>query len=215
MGEPIVDLGSDTQIANSMLVLVALFSACMLLLGLGILSIAFVVGAKWDIDMVVLTSYWEPKLTFVLFNCPPKPSSTRRNVLSNFENAWTIAMNILMAREDLKGSYWYACFTQKPASMKAVYWLVTASFVPLWLLAGLLTFGVLWPPQVRRFLFRPSLGETSNLGKESQAEDYALEVSKMRKELAQIRDMSFERSNDVQREVRDLKDILQLATADY
>ena len=216
VGEPIVDLGSDTQIASAMIALVTLFGTVMLLLGLGILSMVFVVGSKWDLDNIVLASFWEPKLTVVLFACGPVSGSSRNRSASRLESAWTVATSILSGREDVKGTYWYACFTQKPAVVKALYWVVTAIIVPLWIVAGLLTFGMLWPPQVRRFLFRPSLGETtkSKHGKQSPAEYHALQVSSMRKELEQIRDMSYERSNDVQREVRELKEILHLATAE-
>lgn len=216
VGEPIVDLGSDSQIANAVIVLVALFAAVMLFLGLGVLSMVFVVGSKWDLDSIVLTSYWEPKLTFVLFTCRPTFAASKSQAVSRFESAWTIVTSILACREDAKGTYWYACFTQKSAPVKALYWLVSAIIVPLWIVAGLVTFGILWPPQIRRFLFRPALGDAmaSGHGTHSPAELHAVQVANLRKELGQIRDMSYERSNDVQREVRELREILHLATAE-
>lgn len=216
VGEPIVDLGSDSQIANAMIVLVALFAAVMLFIGLCVLSMVFVVASKWDLDSIVLTSYWEPKLTFVLFTCRPTFAASKSQSVSRFESAWTIVTSILACREDAKGTYWYACFTQKSAPVKALYWIVSAIIVPLWIVVGLVTFGILWPPQIRRFLFRPALGDAmaSGHGTHSPAELHAVQMTNLRKELGQIRDMSYERSNDVQREVRELREILHLATAE-
>ena len=216
VGEPIVDLGSDLQIENTMIVLIALFTAAMLLLGLGVLSMIFVIGSKWDLERNVLESYWEPKLTFVLFTCEPSSNKSKSASISRFENAWTMAISILACREEGKGTYWYACFTQKSAAEKALYWMASAIIVPLWIIAGLVSFGTLWPPQIRRCIFRPTLGGTSVTGDEkySHAEYHAIQVANMRKELERIRDMSYERSNDVQREVRELREILHLATAE-
>lgn len=216
VGEPIVDLGTDSQIASAMTVLVALFAAVMLLLGLGVLAMVFVVGSKWDLDSIVLTSYWEPKLTFVLFACKPTSNGSKSHSLSRFENAWTIAISILACREDARGTYWYARFTQKSAVVKALYWMASAVIVPLWIVFGLVTFGVFWPPQIRRYIFRPTLGDStlSGHGSNNPTEYNAAQVANMRRELQQVRDMSYERSNDVQREVRELRDILHLATAE-
>ena len=216
MGEPVVDLGAATEMANTMTVLVVLFTMGAFLLGLSMVSLVILVGSKWDFENVALESFWEPKLTFVLFTCRPTAGYSGASTMSKFENAWTILTNVLSCHNDVKGTYWYACFARKPALVKGFYWLVAAVFVPLWFAAGLLSFGLLWPPQIRRRLFSPTLGDeskTKNSGL-SSAEFYAVQVSSMRNELSEIRDMTYERSNDVQREVRELKEILHLATSE-
>jgi len=214
LGEPVVDLGDETEVASAMVVLMVLFTALFALLGFTAISLAILVGSKVDFEQVALKSFWEPKLTFVLFICGPASGAAKS--ISKLEIAWTVLTNILYGRDGVKGTYWYACFVRKSAFVKGFYWVAAAIIVPLWLLVGLVSFGLLWPPQVRRRLFRPSVGATIKLNgsKLTPTELYALQVSSMRDELGQIRDMSYERSHDVQREVRELKEILRLVAVE-
>lgn len=216
VGEPIVDLGGENEVARSMTALIVLLMIALFVLGLSIFSVIVLASLKWDFENVAVSSFWEPKLIFVLFSCSNgKVSPSNRSLPSRLEIAWHVATNILSGREYAIEPYWYTCLTGKSALMKVCRWLIASLVVPLWIAAGVLTFGVLWPPQVRRFLFQPSMKNSvmtkrSNL---SPAESYACQVSRMRDELSQIRDMSYERSNDIQREVRELKEILHVATA--
>lgn len=213
-GEPIVDIDSNTRANDYVIVLSVLFLGMLLLLGLSTMAMLVLAGSKSDYEELGLRSFWEPKLTYVIFASGLASSTSRPS--SNLETAWIVTTNILLGRDGTKGSYWYACFSQKPAIMKGCYWLTAATLVPLWLATGLLTFGVLWPPQIRRYLFRPQMGESfrPHRSKTSATEVYASQVSGLRRELGKIRDMSYERSMDIQRDLRELKEYLHYATTD-
>jgi hypothetical protein len=211
IGEPIADLG-DEPIGAGITVLAVLFLSILLLLILSFFTMVVLAGQKWDYENMALTSFWEPKLTYLLFAC--RSTSGDKN-LSKSETAWRIAVDILFGREGTKGTYWYACFTQKSPLVRLCFWAVTVVLVPIWLILGFASLGLLWPPQVRRFIFKPCIGDSYKPSSNTSAtEFYASQVSSMRHELAQVRDMSYERSNDIQRDVRELKEILYMATAE-
>lgn len=215
VGEPIVNIDAQSSLGIGVGLLALLFSVAVFIVLLSILCMVVMMGSRWDIDNLALISFWEPKLTFVVFAFRPR-TALNNSTTATLASVWDIATHIFLGRNGVKGTYWYARFARKPALAKLCYWLITVALIPLWLLVGALTFGMLWPPQVRRFLFRPQMAfsaQTSR-GKLSPTEVYASQVSSMRQELTHIRDMSFERSNDVQREVRDLQEILLLATTD-
>lgn len=215
IGEPIVGMETSTIVQSSVMVLALLFATALLLLALSIVAMIVLAGSNCDYEELALT-YWEPKLTFVIFACGKESAFFKSKSTASLEAAWVVATDILSGRDGAKGTYWYACFSRKSAFVKAGYWMITALIVPIWILAGLTTFGLLWPPQVRRFLFRPQLGASFRQGRgiKFPPEFYASQLSTLRNELTQIRDMSYERSNDVQRDLRHLKEILHLATAE-
>lgn len=215
IGEPIVNMDNNTRTQSSVIILALLFATALLLLALSIMAMIVLGGSNCDYEELSL-AYWEPKLTFVIFACGKESAFFQSKLSASLEVAWIVATDILSGRDGAKGTYWYACFSRKSAFVKAGYWMVTVIIVPIWILAGLITFGLLWPPQVRRFLFRPQAGAPfrQDRGNKSPPEVYASHLSSLRNELTQIRDMSYERSNDVQRDLRHLKEILHLATAD-
>jgi hypothetical protein len=215
VGEPVAYIDGQSSLGKGIGLLSLLFSVAVFVILSSILCMVVMMGSRWDIDNLALISFWEPKLTFVVTAVRPRTALNNKTTAA-LASVWDIATHILLRRNSVKGTYWYARFAQKPALAKLCYWLITAAILPLWLLVGALTLGMLWPPQVRRFLFRPQMAfsaQTSR-GKLSPTEAYTSQVSSMRQELVHIRDMSFERSNDVQREVRDLKEILLLVTTD-
>jgi hypothetical protein len=215
VGEPVVKIDDLSSLGNGIGLLAFVFSVALFVILSSILCMVVMMGSRWNIDNLALISFWEPKLTFVVFAFRPRTAINNASK-ATLASLWDIAIHIFLGRNGVKGKYWYARFARKPALAKLCYWLITVIFIPIWLLVGALTFGLLWPPQVRCFLFRPqkAFSAQASRGKLSPTEVYASQVSSMRQELTHIRDMSYERSNDVQREVRDLKEILLLATTD-
>ena len=209
VGEPIVDISGE-KLATAVSVLSALFLGFLILLILGTIAMLSLFGLSDDYESMAATCFWEPKLSCILFALRDDGS---RSKPSRLESTWTIAMHILSGKADRKGTYWYACFTQKPKLFKLCIWLAAALAVPIWLVIGLLTLGLLWPPQVRRFLFEPSRRYRLGVNKPNSAtcRDDA-QIRSIRNELAQVRDLSYERSNDIQRDIRKLQEILRLAT---
>ena len=87
---------------------------------------------------------------------------------------------------------------------------VAIILVPIWLLAGTLTLGLLWPPQVRRFLFGSRIIEDDELASSSERSVDIL-LKNLHEEVHQLKLMSFDRSSQVEREIIEIKNILHTA----
>jgi hypothetical protein len=143
------------------------------------------------------------------------------------------------ATPDRQNKLWYTKTAQAAAasrqqgsfsSFQAILawplWIVSIILVPIWLLLGFLTLGWLWPPQVRRWLFQPKgfynvmgrhrghHGGSSDGGGDvvgATMEYTSTQLSGMRTEMNNIKTMSYEQSGNIEREIRELKELLYLA----
>lgn len=105
--------------------------------------------------------------------------------------------------------------------------IVAAVFIPVWLLVGLITCGVLWPPQVREaFLASTVFAHTTDLAKEDEQrrtqimqlrqevfelkEDLLQELALDRTHLMQLRSQVAERKTEISHEMRDIKRLVAL-----
>jgi hypothetical protein len=89
-------------------------------------------------------------------------------------------------------------------------WIVAIIALPLWVAIGALTLGLLWPPQLRRLVFRPfalNSGRTSYASRERASSN----ISAMRDEVRQLKLLGYERSGEIERELRELKELLYSA----
>lgn len=73
--------------------------------------------------------------------------------------------------------------------------------IPLWILAGVITAGWLWPPQVREFLFAQSRAAVSRA---DIAEEVKNEVKKLKTELTDLRD---ELKHEMRKDKKGLSDV--------
>ncbi len=76
--------------------------------------------------------------------------------------------------------------------------------IPIWLMLGLLTLGILWPPQVRRWLFTWSLEDNcyKTISKEVK---YTTPTMMLQEDVARMKGMVFERFHDMQSELHNIK----------
>jgi hypothetical protein len=225
LGEPIVEIGNMDPLSHGMILLVALFTSLAFLLLLSLLVVVVVVASKCDGETVALDAYWEPKLALVLSSQDaqaaaasqrkgfyvPQPSCLDR-LTAELEELWDVAISSLFGKGGAKEDKWYA--------RSSLMWknlclrLACALFVPLWLAAGLASLGFLWPPQVRRFIFMPR-GRILEQAKPNEAREFFVsQLAGVRNEVMKLKDMSYEQSNDVQKEIKELKAILVAAIND-
>lgn len=102
-----------------------------------------------------------------------------------------------------------------------------AVFIPAWLLLGAVTFGILWPPQVREAVFTSTVfAHTTDLAKEDELrrtqivklqqevselkEDILQELALDRTHVMQLRSQVAERKADIANEMRDIKKLVAL-----
>lgn len=104
---------------------------------------------------------------------------------------------------------------------------VTIVVIPLWLILGLLTFGILWPPQIREAVFTSKVLQHSSAGEvedelrktqvkvlkqevKTMKDDIRQELAMDRTQVVQIKSLIAERKQDIQNEMKHIKRIVAM-----
>lgn len=111
------------------------------------------------------------------------------------ESTWERMNNLLFEDDQDLGVFnieFYCYFILK---------VITAAFIPIWFLLGIFTFGILWPPQIRRFFFTSSVTKLSESDKEdamrkNQIDSLNIEINELKNEL--LKEMAVDRTQVVQ-----------------
>ncbi|KAL3932837.1 MAG: hypothetical protein SGBAC_010663 [Bacillariaceae sp.] len=111
------------------------------------------------------------------------------------ESTWERMNNLLFEDDQDLGVFnieFYCYFILK---------VITAAVIPIWFLLGIFTFGILWPPQIRRFFFTSSVTKLSESDKEdamrkNQIENLHIEIEELKNEL--LKEMALDRTQVVQ-----------------
>lgn len=235
LGTPLIDTdGSQNSLSSGAVVLVCVFTTLFVLFIVSLLISVVSEGLRIDLDDVALGYFWEPKLNFVFsiddlttFLCCTKDhamekrngirkkrfipkTSMRERLTSTLGDAWTVLDYAIFGGERRRGNTWYVAWCDSASPLGA--WplrIICLIILPIWLAIGLASFGLLWPPQVRRWLFRPSRSSIRNNRDANAAAEYsANQVAGMRGDVLQLKAMSYERSNEVKREILEMKRML-------
>jgi hypothetical protein len=207
LGQPIM----DESLSSGMIALVSVFTALFLWLMISVLCIAVAEATNLDHDQIALECYWEPRLALnisLLFReSKPKieePPTCIERYCSALEIQWHVLITAIQGTNGSKEVHWYACCL-KPRAIIPL-WILAVLVIPLWLILGLITFGLLWPPQVRKWI-----SSTRTPTKEREEENSTQKLSGVKDEILQLKRMSYEQTNDVQREIGELKQLLMRA----
>ena len=223
-GEPIVNIDDTMTLSFGMTVLAVLFTAIFALLFITVLFLTMMVASKSDAENLALHYYWEPKLTLVISSQSARvaaaqykkgmwiPQASRLDRLeAKLKDLWGVSMCLLFGID--KNQYWYAA---EAASLKALLLKFALSVaVPLWLLVGFLSAGVLWPPQVRLFLFKPRLSLPAITNKPNEGKEFfASQVVGVKDEVVNLKTMTYEQFHDIQQEIHQLKAMIAANLSD-
>jgi len=242
LGTPLIDTedGSQNSLSSGAVALISIFTTLLVVFIVSLLISVVSEAMRIDLDDVALGYFWEPKLNFVFsfddlasfLTCFKKKPGEKHdglrkkrfipkrsfgdNVSSTLGDAWTVMDYAIFGGERRRGNMWYVAYCDQTSPMGV--WplrIICMIILPIWLAIGLATFGMLWPPQVRRWLFRPSRSSVRNNREANAAAEYsATQVAGMRGDVLQLKTMSYERSNDVKREIIELKRMLYDAMED-
>lgn len=239
LGTPLIDTdsGAEDNLSTGLVVLIVAFLALLLFLVLNLMVLIVVEATKLDMHEVALDSYWGRLLTFLyavwdltscfarrrhtLHSSPMGKWATRAAVsrppvkelnYSSLENRWNYNVLSVLGADTKRTNLWYLDCEGASESQVALFFRRIASVLVLamWTAAGFLTCGLLWPPQIRRWMFRTV---KSRNGSRDNLESSTL-ISGVRCELLQLKLMSYGKLSDVQRDIRELHELLRAAVGD-
>lgn len=225
LGTPLVDTDDPDveELTNGTIVLIAAFTLLLVILLINIVISVVMEAARQDWEEAAVADFWESKLVFVyltndLFPCfsstalDDSSRKQKKNRKVANDDSWS----------DNLGYLWEACMlsifgwrqnrnSNRGNPLVAGFLRVISLIVVLiWLTLGLVTLGILWPPRVRSWLFRVR----RNVSNENKLEYSAHQFAAIRNDLLQLKTMSYEKTQSVEQQVWELRQILLMAVAD-
>jgi hypothetical protein len=188
--------------------------AILLIFGIAVLVTVLVASNSVNFIDIARTCYWEPKLALVVapedFNMERKVPKSNRNPWSTKLGEMWDAANKASKKDEPGNTHWYAL-----PHRSSLGFLYTFLLVPLWFVVGFLCFGLLWPYQVREWLYRPNRAAVStNRSTVSITSQSSSIAFSLREEIADLKHASSERSSEIRREIRQLKELLLMTIDD-
>lgn len=199
--------------------LIGIFLIALMLFILGLLVIVFVAAARLDFEAIALEYFWEPKLALqfsaiefgmTTANSNEKKHSTSRSLSRKLEAAWELLILSLFGGNTRSRKHWYARVPDNNLWAWPL-WLFAIVAVPIWIVLGAVTLGLLWPPQLRRLVFRPVGTSWEQRQAKNTAERTERQVRSVREDVMQLKVLALEQSENVERELLDLKAMLYSA----
>jgi hypothetical protein len=174
-----------------------------------------------DYEQIGKTSFWEPLLASMVSHTVFRDGAKTRNksnpipISSILFEGWESCMESLgfgrqRHRETDNWAKKISSKTCNPLELPILGTCLAIIVVPLWILLGTFTFGLLWPPQIRQLLFHKTVGSSSTLQSRAHNKNCVL-LTKLRNDVHQIKLMSYERSEGVESELHEIRNILHTA----
>lgn len=221
LGSPLIDMidADDDEVTNGSIVLVAtfIFLCVVFIINLVISVVVETSREAWE-DAAAI-SFWESKLVFVYLTnefslCFPSSRSVDA-ARKHPHGTRTIPSCNLISSESL-GCYWEVCIAaifggpqncnlsnlRQPGNSRTDR-MLSLLILPIWLCLGVFTFGILWPPQVRSWLFRAS--RTRKMKGNNKLDCSAHHFATIRNDLLQLKIMSYEKSKSTERQLHELQ----------
>ena len=211
-GESLVDITGVNQFSGHAAMLVAWFLLLFAIFLLAVFVAVLTASSMLDFELVALRSYWEPILGFILSTGTFANEQDNSRQKKSFEvkkaHLWDMFTQTLVGGvPKMEGGLFVY-----PLRSYVMTWILAILIVPLWFVLGLVSLGLLWPPQLRRFLFRlPTIVSRNQIPKNEQARTQLTDVQN---EILQMKCMSYERSQKLENEISEIKELLLMAIQD-
>jgi hypothetical protein len=214
---------SSVVSSSESLTMTATFLAGWIVFSITFLICLIMATSTLDYDEIGKSTFWEPILAFVVsltvFRDDNKHSRQVNRIPSlpaRFFEGWESCMSALGVnprRRRARSDYWTKHIPSKscnPIDLPILGTFLASIIVPIWIIMGIFTVGLLWPPQIRQFLFRSTIRSNSTLRTRAYKERSVL-LTKLRDEVHKVKLMSYSRSEGVERELSEIKNILYTA----
>lgn len=215
-GESLVDTTGINHFSGHATVLVASFLTLFGVFLLAVLVMLLLASSLFDFEDIALHSYWEPILGFVLSTgiFIKEKDTTAASQTRSFEvkkaHLWDMFMQTLIGGVPKMGGELFVY----PLRSYVITWIIAFFVVPIWFVAGLVSLGLLWPQQLRRNLFWLPLSDSLSQNQSPRNEQSQMRLSAVQNEIVQMKCMAYERSQKLENEIREMKELLLMAMQD-
>ena len=219
IGNPVLT-DTDYEVSTEIFVIALLFTILFLWWIVSVMAAIVSEASRLDRRQLSLTWYWEPKASLTVLtsagnkNTKISESPSRVEQYCNIsEKYWHIFSSAL--RGERSDVYWDAwCFRSTPTLIFTGF---GALFIlPIWFAMGFFTLGLLWPPQIRRWLFCPRPVGSTRVRKSTRGRPYGhseedlvkTKLSKLRSDLVDLKAITQDQSHQIQKDLGLIKDVI-------
>lgn len=222
LGEPVFVEESEEGLSNGMIALLVCFTLLWIWWIVSVIVMAVTEGHQLDRRQIALKWYWEPKVALTVLaegksfkkkeKIKKKPSCTQL-YCAEMERIWHILFSSLQGEETQTkhdDTYWYSCCNRP--GMIYLTRLLALVVLPLWFVVGVATLGLLWPPQLRHWLFSTSI-INNRMEKNTVLEEKltAAKVSRLKGDLLSIKSIAQEQNEMTKSDLQEIKELLYMA----
>jgi len=220
IGNPVLTADADDGVSTETFVIVVIFTILFLWWILSVMATIVTEASRLDRRQLALTWYWEPKASLTVLTSTGRKDtkiSESPGLVERYcdisEKYWHILSCAL--RGERSDVYWDAlCFRSTP--MLFVTGFFGFAILPIWFALGLLTLGLLWPPQIRRWLFCPRPIGNARVRKSARSRPYGpneddlmkTKLSKLRSDLVDLKAITQDQSYQIQKDLGLIKEVI-------
>mmetsp|Transcript_19083 Transcript_19083/g.28075 ORF Transcript_19083/g.28075 Transcript_19083/m.28075 type:complete len:524 (+) Transcript_19083:20-1591(+) len=220
-------IGAEASSGNTVIVLLLVFVVFAFILILHSISMYILHLQRIGTESVIVNSFWLPLLSFVmvtrswrsLFCCDngaehisygqndenQQRSQIQSSCCSSFQgrlaDMWDYITIFAYSEVDIKDTkWWYLQRDLGPSHLFGKKWfvrIVGTMILPLWLCLGITTLGVLWPPQVRWWIYRIRIEDDSYMDSKP--------LDNVGSDNAAVKAMLYERFHSMEHELHGIK----------
>ena len=220
LGEPILGMNDllevEQPITNSLRTALIFFSVLWLWWLVSVVALVVSESQRLDRHQIALRWYWEPKVALTVMMRPAKeqmkesPSYIQR--YCNFmEDIWHVLSSSIRGGQWKRNVHWYACGL-RPGGIVFTR-ILACILLPIWFWLGVATLGILWPPQLRRWIFSTRIVDRK---KQSPVHERltAAKLSHLKGEIQQFQAQSVQQNFEMQKDLAQIKELLTRAMMD-
>ena len=210
------------EMSMGVFVIIVIFTILCLWWIMSVIAMIVTEANRLDRRQISLTWYWEPKVTLTVMSSGAGNKSNEKvsdspscieQYCDTSEKFWHIFASAL--RGEPSDVHWDACcFRSKPMFVFTGF--LALFLLPIWLISGFITLGLLWPPQIRRWLFCPCpIGGSSStktrrrISASSHEDDLSrAKLSQLRSDVIDLKGISYDQNHRIQKDLGLIKEIL-------
>jgi len=219
-GNPVLTTDGEYTVSTGTLTIVLVFTILFLWWIVSVMATIVTEASQLDRRQLALKWYWEPKASLtVLTSTGGKDTkiSESPSLVDQYcdisEKYWHILSSAV--RGERSDVYWDAlCFRSTPMLFFTGF--LALLILPVWFALGFFTLGLLWPPQIRRWLFCPRPVVGSRVRKSSRSRPYGpnaddlmkTKLSKLRSDLVDLKAITQDQNHQISKDLGLIKEVI-------
>jgi hypothetical protein len=211
-------IGAEASSEDATIVLLLLFVVLAFILILHTISLTILNLQSSGVKDTMVESFWSPMLTHILLirqlgNIFCLGGRRCLSLTSRLENMWDYII-VSYSDVDVKDTKWW--YLQRDLGKSHFFgkkWFVRIVgffIIPIWFCIGLATLGILWPPQIRQWIFQVGMNEEDLVALDESVDHSDLsQITSLQSDVSKMKMMLYDRFQSMEDEIYGLRSTME------